>query len=59
MQAAWTSFAAAGDPGWPSHDDRQLFTRVFDVDGGVRPYPEVASRRLWADTPVGVLDLLR
>jgi para-nitrobenzyl esterase len=59
LQAAWTAFAADGDPGWPAYDDEQRRTRVFDVDGGVRPYPEEASRRLWEDHPVGVLDLLR
>jgi para-nitrobenzyl esterase len=58
MREAWTAFARAGDPGWPAFDERQL-TRVFDVGdrGGVRAYPEAASRRVWADTPMAVLDL--
>ena len=34
-------------------------SRVFDAGnrGGIRGYPEDASRRLWAETPIGVLDL--
>jgi para-nitrobenzyl esterase len=34
---------------------------VFDAGerGGVRRYPEQASRQLWADVPIGVLDLQR
>jgi para-nitrobenzyl esterase len=59
MQTAWTAFAADGKPGWAAHDDQQQWTRVFDIagKGGVRPYPEATSRRLWADTPSSVLDL--
>ncbi|HLU53999.1 MAG TPA: carboxylesterase family protein [Pseudonocardia sp.] len=58
MQAAWTGFARDGDPGWTPYDARQL-TRVFDVGerGGVRPYPEEASWKLWADRPPEVVDL--
>ncbi len=58
MQGAWTAFARGGDPGWAPYDGQQL-TRVFDVGerGGVRPYPEEASWKLWADLPPGVLDL--
>jgi para-nitrobenzyl esterase len=59
MQTAWTAFAVDGDPGWAAHDGQERLTRVFDVDGGVRPYPEEASRRLWQDHPIGVLDVLR
>ncbi|MEU2348064.1 carboxylesterase family protein [Modestobacter sp. NPDC049651] len=60
MQAAWTAFARDGDPGWPAHDDEAQLTRVFDAGerGGVLRYPEQASRALWADQPIGVLDLL-
>jgi para-nitrobenzyl esterase len=59
MQTAWVAFARDGDPGWPAHDEAGRLTRVFDVGerGGVRAYPEEASRRLWAGTPIGVLDL--
>ncbi|MFW3170901.1 carboxylesterase/lipase family protein [Geodermatophilus sp. CPCC 206100] len=60
LQTAWTAFARDGDPGWPAHDEDRQLTRLFDVGerGGVRAYPEQASRRLWADRPVGVLDLV-
>jgi para-nitrobenzyl esterase len=58
MQGAWTAFARDGDPGWAPYDGQQL-TRVFDVGerGGVRPYPEESSWKLWADSPPEVLDL--
>jgi para-nitrobenzyl esterase len=58
MQSAWTALARDGDPGWPSYDDEQRLTRVYDSGerGGVRAYPEETSRRLWADTAIEVLD---
>jgi para-nitrobenzyl esterase len=58
MQGAWTAFARGGDPGWAQYSEQQL-TRVFDAGGrgGVRPYPEEASWKLWADAPPEVLDL--
>src|SRR5438093_355696 len=58
MQGAWTAFAGDGAPGWAPYDVQQL-TRVFDAGerGGVRPYPEEASWKLWADAPPEVLDL--
>ena len=59
MQMAWTAFARDGDPGWPAYDEQHREARVFDAGnrGGIRGYPEDASRRLWAETPIGVLDL--
>ena len=41
------------------HDEERQLTRLFDVGerAGVGRYPEQASRRLWADRPIGVLDL--
>ncbi|MET0864011.1 MAG: carboxylesterase family protein [Nakamurella sp.] len=61
MQAAWTAFARTGEPGWVSYDERHRATRVFDstAQGGVRAYPEEASRQLWLDTAIGVLDVRR
>ena len=61
MQTAWTEFAHNGRPGWPAHDDQHRWTRVFDTAdrGGVQPYPEDTSRRLWANIPTSVLDLPR
>jgi para-nitrobenzyl esterase len=49
FRAAWTRFAATGDPGWPAYDPRQRLTRVFDIPPTVTPYPEETSRRLWQD----------
>jgi para-nitrobenzyl esterase len=61
MQVAWTAFARDGDPGWPAYDEMHQATRVFDIEGrgGIRAYPEDASRKLWAGTPIGVLGLHR
>ena len=59
MQSAWTSFARDGEPGWALYDETRRATRVFDLNGhgGVHTYPEEASRQLWLETPIGVLDL--
>ncbi|WP_433381694.1 carboxylesterase/lipase family protein [Actinoplanes sp. CA-142083] len=47
MRAAWTAFAADGDPGWPAYTpDRQL-TQIFDVPGAVAAYPEHRSHLIW------------
>lgn len=59
MRGAWVAFARDGDPGWPTYDERQRLTRVFDRDpnGGVRAYPEEVSRELWAAYEIEVADL--
>ena len=49
MIAAWASFAADGDPGWPAYDKEHRLVQVFDERPAVRPYPEEASRLLWQD----------
>jgi para-nitrobenzyl esterase len=61
MQGAWTAYARDGDPGWAPYDQEERLTRVFDSDGrgGVRAYPEEASRRLWAGTTFTTVDLQR
>lgn len=61
MQTAWTAFARDARPGWPAHNDRHQWTRVFDTAerGGVAPYPEDTSRRMWAEIPSSVLGLQR
>jgi para-nitrobenzyl esterase len=57
VRAAWTAFAATGDPGWPTYDPHERHTWTIDTEPAVRPYPEETSRRLWADyafAPVGL-----
>lgn len=54
MRTAWTSFAATGDPGWPTFDGGA--TRIFETDPRVIDYPEQLSRSIWT-APPDVLDL--
>ena len=47
MHAAWTSFAASGDPGWAAYDASRP-VRVFDTGGGsVRSDPRSDERTAW------------
>ncbi|GHH30039.1 carboxylic ester hydrolase [Lentzea cavernae] len=48
MRAAWTGFAADGDPGWPAYSADRL-TRVFDAEDSVTVYPHERSRLIWQD----------
>ncbi|MER6508303.1 carboxylesterase family protein [Nonomuraea sp. NPDC001636] len=48
VRAAWTAFAATGDPGWPAYEPRERLTWIIDTEPGTAAYPEEASRRLWA-----------
>jgi para-nitrobenzyl esterase len=57
VQAAWTAFAATGDPGWPAYHPRERHTWIIDTEPAVRPYPEETSRRLWADHPFAPVGL--
>jgi para-nitrobenzyl esterase len=57
MRAAWTLFAATGDPGWPAYDPIGQRTWVIDTQPAIRPYPERASQLLWerhAFSPIGL-----
>ncbi|GLY04151.1 carboxylesterase family protein [Actinoplanes sp. NBRC 101535] len=47
MRAAWTAFAAHGDPGWPAWSAGEQLTRVFDTVDVVTAYPERISYGLW------------
>jgi para-nitrobenzyl esterase len=47
MNAAWASFAATGDPGWPRYDTAMRTTKVFDVDDHLEDDPSGDERRLW------------
>ncbi|MFC8124177.1 carboxylesterase/lipase family protein [Streptomyces sp. NPDC057302] len=58
MRAAWTAFAASGDPGWPAYDTGQRLVRLFDTRPAVTAYPEETSRRIWQDHTFPVLPLI-
>ncbi len=58
IRSAWTSFATAGDPGWPAYDTQQRLTKVFDSTPSVTAYPEETSRRLWQNHTFGAMPLL-
>ncbi|GAA2275955.1 hypothetical protein GCM10010149_18700 [Nonomuraea roseoviolacea subsp. roseoviolacea] len=53
--AAWTGFAATGDPGWPRHDPATAVTRLFDAVPSDAEDPEAASRALWSRTGFPVI----
>ena len=57
VRAAWTAFAATGNPGWPTYDARERQTWIIDTDPVVATYPEETSRRLWADHPFAPVGL--
>ena len=59
FRAAWTSFAATGDPGWPAYDTERRLTQLFDAPSAVAAYPEETSRRLWEQHDFAPLPLLR
>lgn len=44
MRAAWTAFAAHGDPGRPAYDTEHRLVRLFDTRPTVTAYPEETSR---------------
>ncbi|MEU6992243.1 carboxylesterase family protein [Streptomyces sp. NPDC046465] len=58
MRAAWTSFAARGEPGWPAYDAERRLVQLFDARPSVTHYPEERSRRIWRDHVFSVLPLL-
>ncbi|WP_030373032.1 carboxylesterase/lipase family protein [Streptomyces rimosus] len=49
MRAAWTAFAADGDPGWPAYDGDRRLVQLFDTRPTVTAYPEETSRLIWQD----------
>jgi para-nitrobenzyl esterase len=49
MRAAWVSFAAHGDPGWPAYDTGRRLIQRFDTSSTVVAYPEELSRVIWQD----------
>ncbi len=58
MRAAWTAFAAAGDPGWAAYESRHRLVQVFDAAPTVVAYPEETSRAIWRDHTFSELPLL-
>lgn len=58
FRAAWTAFAATGNPGWPAYDTERRLVQVLDEEPAVTAYPEEASRRLWRHHAFGTLPLL-
>jgi para-nitrobenzyl esterase len=59
MRAAWASFAAHGDPGWPAYDTDQRLVQCFDTRSAVTAYPEEPSRLIWQGHTFPVLPLSR
>lgn len=57
MRAAWTAFAADGEPGWPAYEPTGRSTQVFDTRSVVTTYPEERSRLIWQDQVFGPLPL--
>lgn len=47
LRAAWTGFAATGDPGWPRFDPVHRRTRIWDVAPSDTGYPLPDSHRIW------------
>ncbi|MEX2980970.1 carboxylesterase/lipase family protein [Streptomyces sp. C36] len=58
MRAAWTAFAAHGDPGWAPYDTERRLVQLFDTQPAVSAYPEEASRLIWQDHTFPVLPLI-
>jgi para-nitrobenzyl esterase len=58
FRAAWTDFAATGDPGWPPYETQRRLVQIFDADPVVTAYPQETSRRLWQDHRFQALPLL-
>jgi para-nitrobenzyl esterase len=48
IRAAWTAFAADGDPGWPAYDAERRATQRFDTTVETVDDPMGAQRELWA-----------
>ena len=58
IRAAWTAFAADGDPGWPAFDPEQRLVQLLDARPSVSAYPEEASRLLWQQHTFPALPLI-
>ncbi|MFE3557054.1 hypothetical protein ACFXKW_19610 [Streptomyces sp. NPDC059193] len=58
MRAAWTGFAAHGDPGWPAYGTDRRLVRLFGTGPAVTGYPEDSSRLIWQDHAFRALPLI-
>jgi len=58
MRAAWTSFAAHGDPGWPPYDTDRRLVQQFDSPSALTSDPERTSRLIWQDHTFPALPLI-
>ncbi|MFE6485450.1 carboxylesterase/lipase family protein [Streptomyces sp. NPDC057757] len=58
IRAAWTAFAAHGDPGWPAYDPDRRLVQLLDAQPTTAPYPEDESRLLWQDHVFPALPLI-
>ena len=58
IRAAWTSFAADGEPGWPAYDTERRLVQLLDETSSVTAYPEQASRHLWQQHSFSALPLI-
>jgi para-nitrobenzyl esterase len=58
MRAAWASFAAHGDPGWPSYDAERRLVQLLDTRSAVVTDPEGASRLIWQGHTFPALPLI-
>jgi para-nitrobenzyl esterase len=57
MRAAWTTFAAYGDPGWSAYDTDQRLVQLLDASPTVTTYPEETSRLIWQSHTFAALPL--
>ncbi|MFG2718997.1 carboxylesterase/lipase family protein [Streptomyces sp. NPDC048416] len=57
MSGAWAAFAADGDPGWAPFRTGERLTRVFTAEPHTVPYPQEASRRIWAGHGFAAMEL--
>jgi para-nitrobenzyl esterase len=58
IRAAWTTFAAHGDPGWPAYDTGKRLVQLFGTRPAVAAYPEETSRLLWQNHTFSALPLI-
>jgi para-nitrobenzyl esterase len=49
MHAAWVSFAATGNPGWPRYNRDTRSTMLFNTESRLLQDPRAWERELWKD----------